>query len=173
MRTVSFSSKPVHPLLEELFLTKPAVVAHVLNELVQQGVIIGPTALQLLRSCWVFPTMTLQCSLVQHETPFLDSHIRCGEGVSTVHLWVILSDIVTRFLRGNSLPGLDESTMGGVVMYVKGDEMKSLTPVNIYLDPLSKGPITYLRVRTFPFDSSLWDEGTTILKPLRSDTCHA
>lgn len=162
MRTFTFPARvPVHKLAE--FLIDPlggvAMSKAYLHGLELEGVFIESSLIDLLPPEKVTQTRSVQCWITEFGVPFLDSHYRYTKVFTVGVFWFIVSSIATRVLEGAPVPCLDERPFDGVIMYVGKPGWNHPVPVNIYRDDGAP----HLRVRSFPYNTSLWGEDTAIL----------
>lgn len=162
MRTFSF---PVRVQINKLaeFLVDPlggvAVSKACLRELELKRVLIEPSLIGLLPPVKISLVQSIHCTLTEFGVPFRDSHYQNAKTFPVGVFWFVISSIVTRVLDEVPVPFIDDRPFDGVIVYAEKPEWEHPVPVNIYRDDGSPD----LRVRWFPYDTSLWDKDTAIL----------
>ncbi len=162
MRTFTFPARnPVHKLAQ--FLIDPlggvAMSKACLHGLELEGIFIESSLIALLPPEKSTQTRSIQCTITEYGVPFLDSRYKYSKVFTIGMFWFIVSSIVTRVLEGASVPYIDERPFDGVIVYVGKPGWEHPVPVNIYRDDGAP----HLRVRGFPYNTSLWGEDTGIL----------
>ncbi len=162
MRTFAFSPRtPVHEIAQ--FLVHPmggvSVSKALLPDLEQKGILIESSLIGLLPPVKVSLTQSVHCTLTVFGVPFRDSRCQNAKTFPIGVFWFVVSSIVTRVLGRVPVPFIDERPFDGVIVYVEKPGWEHPVPVNIYRDDGSPD----LRVRGFPYNTSLWAEDTAIL----------